>query len=46
MQLANIYQKPDVFAIYYVILFLGGIIYTIEREKKNEVCNKCCNINI
>lgn len=46
MQLANIYQKPDVFAIYYIIIFIGGIIFIIEKEKNDGMCNKCDSINL
>lgn len=46
MQLANIYQKPDIFAIYYIIIFIGGIVLIIDKEKKNEICDKCGSTNL
>ncbi len=37
MQIANVYQKPDIFAIYYILIYIGGIIFVLEKEENNEL---------
>lgn len=45
MQLANIYQKPDIFPFYCVIIFVGGLAMQVSERSKTEISQVLSNNN-